>query len=177
MKLINKVIIGVIILIALAASFLIYGLYINPKSPLGHAYYNNGKDDISIRYYRPLKKERIIFGNENEGALVPYGSYWRLGANLTTKIETKTTISFAGRELPSGAYGLYAYPNKENWVIVVHEKTGGFSFAEPDESGVIMKINTASQSLDKSIEKLTIDFVDNYLRIRWDTTQVSIPIN
>ena len=177
MKLINKIIIGVIILIALAASFLIYGLYINPKSPLDNAYYNNGKDDISIRYYRPLKKERIIFGNENEGALVPYGSYWRLGANLTTKIETKTTISFSGRELPSGTYGLYAYPNKENWVIVVHEKTGGFSFAEPDESGVIMKINTVSQSLDKSIEKLTIDFVDNYLRIRWDTTQVSIPIN
>ena len=177
MKIFNKILIAVIMLITLAGCLLLYGLYINPKSPLGHAYYNNGQDDISIRYYRPSKKERKIFGNKKEGALVPYGSYWRLGANLTTKMETKTTISFAGRKLAAGTYGLYAYPNKENWVIVVHQKTGGYSFAEPDESGVIMKINTASQSLDKSIEKFTIDFIDNYLRIRWDTTQVSIPIN
>jgi hypothetical protein len=108
--------------------------------------------------------------------LVPYGAYWRLGANLTTKIETKTEISLAGRALAAGTYGLYAYPNKESWVIVVHEKTGGFSFAEPDPSGIIMKINTSHQSLDKPLEQFTIDFVDNYLRMRWDTTQVTLPI-
>ena len=164
-------------IVIITGLFLTYNLFISPKSPRASTEYKIEGKEVDISYYRPYKKDRLIFGEAADSALVPYGLYWRLGANLTTKIETKSTISFAGRELPSGAYGLYAYPNKENWVIVVHEKTGGFSSAEPNESGVIMKINTASQSLNESIEKFTIDFVDNYLRIRWDTTQVSIPIN
>ena len=172
-----KISIGILLgLAVLAGLFFAYGLYINPKSPRGYAEYIADGKEINIRYYRPLKKERLIFGEIADGALVPFGVYWRMGANLTTKITTNQDLDFAGRLLPKGTYGLYAYPYAENWVLVVHEKTGGISFSEPEASGVIMKINLPTQKLEEPLEQFTIDFVETSLRIRWDTTKVVIPI-
>ena len=169
--------IGILVsLIVLAGLFFVYSLYINPKSPLGNIEFKNENTEMSVRYYRPYKKDRLIFGESAEGALVPYDVYWRLGANLTTKLTTNRDISFAGRNLAAGSYGLYVYPYAENWVIYVHTKTGGLSAMEPDPSGILMKINVPVQTLGDVIEQLTMDFVDSNLRIRWDTTQVVIPI-
>lgn len=173
-----KISIGIILSLAvLAGLFFAYNLYINPKSPRGSADYAADGKEISIRYYRPFKKDRLIFGEATDEALVPYGVYWRLGANLTTKLSTNQDLDFAGRLLPKGTYGLYAYPYAENWVLVVHKKTGGISFSEPDSSGILMKINLPTQKLEEPLEQFTIDFVESSLRMRWDTTKVVIPIH
>ena len=173
-----KIIIGVLLsLVILTSSFLAYNLFINPKSPKDVAEFKKDDKEISVQYYRPYKNERLIFGELDNGALVPYGSYWRLGANLTTKITTNKNLNFAGRNLPKGTYGLYAYPYAENWIVIVHEKTGRISLTEPDSKGILMKINLPVQKLDKSLEQFTIDFVESSLRMRWDKTKVVIPIN
>ena len=173
-----KIIIGVLLsLVILTGSFLTYNLFINPKSPKDLVEFKTDEKEISVQYYQPYKNERLIFGELDNGALVPYGYYWRLGANLTTKITTNQDLNFAGRSLPKGTYGLYAYPYAENWVVIVHEKTGRISFSEPDSKGILMKINLPVQKLDKSLEQFTIDFVESSLRMRWDKTKVVIPIN
>jgi len=173
-----KIIIGVVVsLVVLAGLFFVYSLYVNPKSPLGLAEYIDGDKEITVRYYRPFKKDRLIFGDSADGALVPYGVYWRLGANLTTKLTTNQDLDFAGRTLPKGSYGLYVYPYAENWLVFVHTKTGGISFNEPEAEGIIMKVNVPVTSLSESLEQFTIDFVDSSLRFRWDTTEVLIPIH
>lgn len=177
MEILKRILVLLLILIGIVGIFLVYSLYINPKSPLGHAEYKNGEIEIDIRYYRPFKNDRLIFGSKSDNALVPYGEYWRLGANLTTKMKINKVISFGGRSLEAGTYGLYAYPEKENWMVIINTKTGGISFSEPNPDGVIMKINIATQSLEVPLEQFTIDFIDNYLRMRWDSTQVTIPIN
>ena len=173
-----KIIISVLSsIVILTGSFLAYNLFINPKSPKDVAEFKKDDKEISVQYYRPYKNERLIFGELDNGALVPYGSYWRLGANLTTKITTNKNLNFAGRNLPKGTYGLYAYPYAENWIVIVHEKTGRISLTEPDSKGILMKINLPVQKLDKSLEQFTIDFVESSLRMRWDKTKVVIPIN
>lgn len=173
-----KIIIGVLlILVILIVSFLAYNLFINPKSPKDLVEFKTDEKEISVQYYQPYKNERLIFGELDNSALVPYGYYWRLGANLTTKITTNQDLNFAGRSLPKGTYGLYAYPYAENWVVIVHEKTGRISFSEPNSKGILMKINLPVQKLDKSLEQFTIDFVESSLRMRWDKTKVVIPIN
>ncbi len=177
MKTIKTTMSILMIFVFLAGLFFVYNLHINPKSSRGTAEYKRNGKEINIRYYRPYKNERLIFGDANEGALVPYGVYWRLGANLTTRISTNQDLDFAGRFLPKGNYGLYAYPYAENWIIFLHTKTGGYSFNEPDPEGVIMKINIPVQSLNITHEQFTIDFVGSSLRIRWDNIQVVIPIN
>ena len=176
MKALKITLVILLTLVVVATIYFVYGLYINPKSPQGSAEFKNENTEISIRYYRPYKNERLIFGDASEGALVPYGQYWRLGANLTTKITTNRDLNFAGRMLPAGSYGLYTYPYENNWVIFVHTKTGGFSFSEPDPSGIVMKINLPTQTLDDVVEQLTLDFIGSNLRIQWDTTKVVLPI-
>lgn len=177
MKALKVSIVVLVSLVVLLGLYFAYGLYINPKSPKDIVEYSSGDKEISIRYYRPFKKDRLIFGKAAEGALVPYGIYWRLGANLTTKLTTNKDLDFAGRILPKGTYGLYAYPYAQNWVIYVHQNSGGLSFSEPDPSGIVMKVNVPVQSMEEPLEQLTLDFVDNSLRIRWDKTKVVIPIH
>ena len=173
-----KVILGTtLVIISLIGLFFLYSLYINPKSPLDYAEYNEGEKKISIRYFRPYKNQRLIFGNLNEDPLIPYGSYWRLGANLTTKITINRDLDFAGRFLPRGTYGLYTYPYAENWVIYLHTKTGGYSFNEPNSEGVVMKINIPIKPIDTIHEQFTIDFVESSIRMRWENIQALIPIN
>ena len=60
---------------------------------------------------------------------------------------------------------------------MVHEKTGGFSNVEPDPAAVVMKFNLPVESLPEVIEQFTIDFVEQNIRLRWDTTQVLIPFS
>ncbi|MCY3997775.1 MAG: DUF2911 domain-containing protein, partial [Flavobacteriaceae bacterium] len=113
-KMILKAFVGLLILI-----FLVYiGIYLShfylfPKSPRGSAIFESDHLKIKVTYYRPYKKERLIFGLEEENALVPYGKYWRLGANFTTKIKFNKMVSFANQTLEKGTYGLYVYPYED----------------------------------------------------------------
>mgnify|MGYP001405255412 FL=1 len=173
-----KIILGILISsLILVGSYFAYNLFINPISPRESVKYKSEGKEISISYYRPYKKERLIFGEAAEGALVPYGKYWRLGANLTTKIITNNDLDITGRKLPKGTYGLYTYPYAENWMLVIHETTGRISFSEPDSKGILMKINIPVQAIDNSLEQFTIDFVGSSIRMRWDRTKIIIPIN
>ena len=177
MKVIKVIVCTILFIISVIALFFVYSLYINPKSPSDYAEYNEGDKKIIIRYFRPYKNKRLIFGKLDKNPLVPYGTYWRLGANLTTRITTNKDLDFAGRILPKGTYGLYTYPYAENWVLYVHTKTGGYSFNEPDIEGIIMKINIPIESIDTIHEQFTIDFVETSIRMRWDNIQALIPIN
>ena len=75
---------------------MIYILFINPASPRDSSEFIKDELTMSVDYGRPYKKERLIFGELDAGALVPYNSYWRLGANMATTFETNQKISFAG---------------------------------------------------------------------------------
>ena len=177
MKLI-KIILGIMLSsLVLGVSYFTYNLFINPISPRGSVEYKSEGKEITISYYRPYINERLIFGESTDGALVPFGKYWRLGANLTTKITTNQDLNIAERYLPKGTYGLYTYPYAKNWVLVIHETTGRISFSEPDSNGILMKINIFVQIINKPLEQFTIDFVGSSIRMRWDRTKVIIPIN
>ncbi len=81
-------------LLVLVSSFLIYGIYLNPKSPRDTVTLNKEELMLEVDYSRPYKKDRLIFGSKEDGALVPYSNYWRLGANFATTFETNQEISF-----------------------------------------------------------------------------------
>ena len=90
MKFIKKI--GFLVLAILIAVILygVYGVFINPKSPKGNVLFKNENIEMEVSYSRPYKRERLIFGNVNEGALVPFGKYWRLGANFATSFKVNT---------------------------------------------------------------------------------------
>ena len=181
MNLFKKISIAVLILILAVVGYFYYALFINPKSPQGTAVFDKDDLKMEVTYYRPYKKGRLIFGDESQGALLPYGKYWRLGANLATKIEVNQAITFAGVELKAGSYRLYAYPQESYWELIIHTNSFGSSAQEPDPEGIIARINLEKSSLNEIVEQFTITFEESpqniLLRIRWDTTEINIPIN
>ena len=56
-----------------------------------------------------------------------------------------------------------------------------FGYIKPDYDKDIMRVNLASAQLLTPIEQFTIDILEDRenltLRMRWDTTAVSIPLN
>ena len=177
----TKIIGGIVIFLLVVVAYFYYNLFISPSSPKDTVTYS--KDDLTIEvvYSRPFKKDRLIFGSKDDGALVPFDAYWRLGANAASTFESSKEIAFAGRSLAPGKYRLYAIPQADHWVVVLNEEAGKFGYSEPDYNKDVMRVNVASAQLLTPIEQFTIDILEGNesltLRMRWDTTAVSIPLN
>ena len=97
----KKILYSLLAVIIFISLFAVYTVT-NPVSPLETVSLKN--TNISITYSRPYKNDRLIFGEEADGALVPYGVYWRTGANKHTFIETDKTLIFGTDTLSSGTY-------------------------------------------------------------------------
>ena len=178
----RKILYSAAAIFTLFATYIIYVTFINPKSPKDISQYINEKSKLNIEvvYSRPSKRDRLIFGDKKEKALVPYGEYWRLGANAATTFEVNTDINFGGKNISAGKYRLYAIPEKDHWSIVLNSEPDKFGYYEPNFDKDVLRVKVASALLLNSIEQFTIDFVEQdslpALRMRWDKTSVSIPI-
>lgn len=91
----KKIIITAIVLLLSLGLYIIYPIWINPKSPKSKEVLQIEEFNIEVRYSRPSKRGRLIFGTEDQGALLTYGKYWRLGANAPTKISINKEIGRA----------------------------------------------------------------------------------
>ena len=181
MNTLKKIIALVVLLVLVVGGYMIYGTFINPKSPKGVVNYEKEDVKIEVVYHRPFKKERLIFGAKEDKALVPFGEYWRLGANAATTFETSQDIPFAGRMLKAGTYRMYAIPEADHWFVALNEEAGKFGYNEPDYSKDVMRVNVTAAKLLTPVEQFTIDIQEDgeniTLRMRWDTTSVAIPLN
>src|SRR5689334_4169254 len=75
--------------IALAAGNQIRAQIVMPDlSPYATIGQNIGFTEIRIEYSRPSVRGRVVFGD-----LVPYGKVWRVGANASTKIYVRDTVT------------------------------------------------------------------------------------
>ena len=170
-------IIGVLVL-----AFIGYVAYmiLNPVSPKETIIYSSEISDLEVVYSRPYKKDRLIFGSEEDGALVPFGKYWRTGANAATTFETSNGISFNDQKLEPGKYRLYTVPGKEEWKVVLNsEGDKFFAISEPDYSKDILETFTSSKNIEET-EQFSINFSTDStgvsMNMFWDKTVVSISI-
>ena len=150
-----------------------------PASPLDTSSYVENEKEITITYSQPYKKGRLIFGEESDGALVPYNQYWRTGANRHTIIKTNSDLNFNDNILSAGEYSLYTTPGQDTWEVAINSDNGFFGIVQPDAADDLFTFNVPVSSLDESVEQLTIDFVTDSIgssiRLRWDLTQVLMP--
>ena len=172
-------IIGVLIL-----AFVGYVAYMlaNPVSPKETVGYNSDDLSLEVVYSRPYKKGREIFGAEEFGALVPFGKYWRTGANAATTFETKSDIQFNNEKLKAGKYALFTVPQEDNWTVFLNSESDVFfAIARPDEALDVLKTGVDVGILEKPLEQFTIEFSKDSLGVNmsmaWDKTVLSIPIN
>lgn len=177
----RKILIGVgIFLIALVA-FILYGaLVVAKRSPQKTTTYSDRGLDIKVVYCQPYKKGRLIFGDEKDGALQPYGKYWRLGANAATEITFSKNINFAGKPVNAGTYRMYTVPGPMIFQVSLNKELGVyFGINEPDYSLDVVKVDVPTMEAPET-EQFVINFGSDSVGVNmdfvWDRTLVRVPI-
>ena len=185
MKTLNiKKILKIIGVLVLAFIGYIAYMILNPVSPKETVKYNTSFSEIEVVYSRPYKKGREIFGKEEEGALVPFGKYWRTGANAATTFESSKDILFNSQKLEAGKYRLYTVPAEKEWKVVLNsEGDKFFAISEPDYSLDVLETSIiAERDSSNVVEQFTIMFSDIensseiIMSLMWDDVSVNIPI-
>ena len=178
----KKILLGFGGLVLLLIIWVVYGLFFaTPVSPPATVTYNEGGLEIIIDYSQPSKKGRLIFGEESEGALQPYGKYWRLGANAATEISFNKDVTFGGKAVDAGTYRMYAVPGSDSFEITLNSETDVFfGAAEPDYELDVVTIEVPVQKPTSAVETFTIGFssTDNGANINfsWDQTMFQVPV-
>jgi len=176
----KKILIGLGIVLLAFVGFLAYNSLF-PKSPPTTTSYSDQGLDIKVSYSQPSKRGRLIFGEEKDGALQPYGKYWRLGANAATEITFSKNIIFAGKPVSAGSYRMYAVPGSDTFQIALNSELGVyFANEEPDYSKDVIKVNIPVAVAPNETEKFTISFSSESNVVNmdfvWDKTLVRVPI-
>tara|TARA_Y200000002_G_C22373363_1_gene534062 strand:- start:126 stop:668 length:543 start_codon:yes stop_codon:yes gene_type:complete len=175
----KKILYSILLILLLVIGYFTYSIF-NPVSPLKISKYNYDEKDVaSITYSSPSKKDRLIFGSKDEGALVPYDEYWRTGANRHTFIENNISLFFNDNELKAGKYSIYTIPSKDSWEIYFNEEVNFLGINRPSFESDIFSVNVLTNVLFNSVEDFRIEFssdsLSNYIDFSWDKTKVSVP--
>jgi hypothetical protein len=132
---------------------------------------------VSVDYGTPVRRGRAIWG-----ALVPWGTVWRTGANEATHLATTADLVLGtGRDtlaVPAGRYTLFSIPERTGGVLIVNRQTGqtGTSYDAARDLG---RVPLTARALPSSVERFTI-VVDEagaggWLRLQWERTELVVP--
>ncbi len=134
-----------------------------------------GAAKIDINYGAPHARGRKIMGG-----LVPYTTWWRTGANEATSFETTGDTTVGTLHVPAGKYTLVTLPSAGTWQLVICKHTGQWGterFAADD----LGKTPMTKAVLAPPQEQMSIAFektagTETQLHIRWETTDVWVPV-
>lgn len=146
-------------------------------SPAGTLEQRVGVTDIKITYARPSMRGRTVFGG-----LVPFGEVWRTGANGATTITFSTDVTFGGKDVPAGTYGLFTIPGQDEWTVILNagaQQWGSYAY---DESKDTARIAVAPTKLAQPVETLTIGTSNlssgtATIHLDWANTRVAIDLD
>jgi hypothetical protein len=175
-KLIKYILLTVIVLgiLAFAASYFIKK-ETKKNSPQDTVEYVNDSVKLKMVYCQPFKKGRVIFGSVEEGALQPYGQYWRLGANEATTLETTKDLIFKDHILKKGIYAIYAVPDIKVWKFGFNKDADRWGVNEPDYTKDVLTVEAPVNYTTESLEQFTIKINANEIVFKWDTSVVKLP--
>lgn len=174
-----------VLMIALLIVFLVIALiYYNSRnrtlSPPGNTSLTNGNLVVSIQYSRPFVRNRIIFASKEQGALQPYGEYWRLGANESSEITFNRNVLFNGSPVNSGTYRIYAIPGAETFELVLNSELGVWGWFDPDKDEDVLRTKVNVEKISPPIEQFTISMLavgdTTNINFEWEKVRLSVPV-
>jgi len=144
-------------------------------SPAGTAEVSLAGKTITINYSRPYMKGRKIMGG-----LVPYGQWWRTGADDATALKTPVDLEIGGAKVPAGSYTLYTLPSEGTWKLIINKQTGQWG-TEYDGKQDLVRVDMKKSALPSQMEQFTVEFVQKgakaaELILEWEKTKLSVPV-
>ncbi len=144
-------------------------------SPAAEIKQTVGLTDITISYFRPSAKGRVVFGD-----LVPMGQIWRTGANSATKLTFSDNVKLGGQEIKKGSYALLTVPTTSEWKVMLYpyESTNWGSYTEksPMASFAVRADKTPEFTETFTIAVNDITNTTANIDLRWEQTKVSLPL-
>jgi hypothetical protein len=146
-------------------------------SPLATVDIQFASGSARLCYGRPSARGRPIYG-----ALIPYGEYWRFGANEPTRLYVNRAVSLGGLQIPAGRYSLYAVPGPERWTVHVTRSTihWGNDISESVRAKDVGSFEVVPVELPGLVETLTVSTEQHadstMLHFDWATTRVTLPL-
>ena len=109
---------------------------------------------ITVEYYRPSVRGRVIFGR-----LVPWGTTWTPGANWATTLEVDRDVRLEGHPLPRGKYSVWMIPaaKPDPWTVVVNRSARRFHVVRPEAKDDELRFRVPVDS-SPHVEVLTFSF-------------------
>ena len=148
-------------------------------------------DWIEVRYGRPLKRGRDIFGADdyrehlNDGAPI-----WRAGANQTTRLITDVPLVFTTTAIAPGEYTLFIDLGATPWEFIVSSWPAQVSYDAGNREALfgafeytpgrdLVRIPMTVETLPRSFDQLSWQFLDitdtgGTLALLWDTKLASV---
>ena len=144
-------------------------------SPPATASASLGDAKISITYNTPSMRGRKIFGG-----LVPYGHWWRTGANPATTLTTSADLHFGSLLVPAGTHTLYTLPSEDKWLLILNKQTGQWG-TEYDMGQDLGRVPMMAKPVSSPQEVMSITFestttTSTELHVRWETTDRFVKI-
>lgn len=142
----------------------------NPQSPPAETSATIGGKKVTIEYNAPSARGRKV-----EGGLIPYGNWWRLGADSATTITSETDLMIGNLRVPAGAHTLYILASESGWKLIVNKQTKqwGTVYNEGQDLGrVDMKVT----KLKTPVETLKITLEPTSLNIEWGNSKATVPV-
>ncbi|HEY0785486.1 MAG TPA: DUF2911 domain-containing protein [Acidobacteriaceae bacterium] len=144
-------------------------------SPPAQAQVTMAGKAVVIDYNTPMMRGRKIMGG-----LVPYDKVWRTGANPATSLKTQTDLRIGSAQVPAGSYTLYTLPSAGTWMLIINKQTGQWG-TQYDQAQDLARVPMNKASLPQPQEKMSITFENTHgdsteLHVRWETTDVSVPV-
>lgn len=138
---------------------------------------NFGLGKITLSYSRPNTKGRKIFG-----AMEPYGTVWRTGANAATVITFTEPVKVGGQDLAAGEYALFTIPGKDEWTVIFNKDTKQWGAYEYKEAQDVLRIKVKPTKLKNKVETFSIQLANVYpttaqLQLMWENTGLNIDLS
>jgi hypothetical protein len=154
--------------------------------------YVNGRW-IEIRYGRPLKRGRDLFGTSdfvdflNDGAPL-----WRAGANQSTRLITEAPLTIAARTIAPGEYTLFIdLKPDDKWTLIVSNWPAQTTYDEANKAALwgayeytadrdVVRALMRVERLPHAFDQLSWEFLDitakgGLIALIWDRKLASIP--
>ena len=162
----------------------------NPRATISEEV---GITSITVKYSRPdvNKREGKIYG---DGNVVTYGfstqnfttntniSPWRAGANENTTITFEHDVKVEGQAIKAGTYGLFMAMGADNVTVIFSSKSDAWGSFYYDEKYDALRVNVQPVALDKSVEWLKYEFIEQKeksctVAMQWEKLSVPFKID
>ncbi len=127
-----------------------------------------GTTKVSIDYRRPMLKGRDVM------KLIHPGDLWRLGADVSTTIESDGDLDFGGTRVPKGKHFLMArFVETGKWTLVVSSKERREYEPSAKLAEIPMEVEEGKDPVDAMDIQLTNKAGRGSIEIAWGTFRLT----